>query len=452
MADDLTQRSFRLSDRPARPKSSGGTDPLAELARLIGQTDPFGEYGREQARAAARAGEPANDWTASRTAKPSADWSTPPTATVDWNAPPRPVPGYPAPRLHGPGAAAALADDTFSAPGHDELDPVRADNDAHEQAAEHLSEDPDIARLEGEHADIYEHDEPPRRTAVIAIAAVFALAVIGTAGAFGYRALFGNSGTIPPPVIKADPTPIKVEAAKSSSKLVQDQAPTPPERLVSREEKPVELKNEPASAVAPGQVNPQARALPPGVISTEPKKVHTIAIRPDQAASAAPEAAPPAAPAVTRVPAPPPRPAVTHAPPQRTAVTDPRNGPLSLNPNAAPTPSAAHPAPPAPKQAVVAPPAAAAPVAPAIPGAAAGFAVQLSSQRSEAEAQAAFRSLQAKFPTQLGTQQALIRRVELREKGVYFRAMVGPFSSSDAAIKLCTSLKAAGGSCIVQKI
>src|SRR6186713_2642151 len=27
-----------------------GSDPLAELARLIGQTDPFGEYGRETAR------------------------------------------------------------------------------------------------------------------------------------------------------------------------------------------------------------------------------------------------------------------------------------------------------------------------------------------------------------------------------------------------------------------
>jgi len=59
LADDLTQRPYRSSDSIARAtpaKSSGAeragdsaSDPLAELARLIGQTDPFAEYGRARA-------------------------------------------------------------------------------------------------------------------------------------------------------------------------------------------------------------------------------------------------------------------------------------------------------------------------------------------------------------------------------------------------------------------
>jgi cell division septation protein DedD len=81
-----------------------------------------------------------------------------------------------------------------------------------------------------------------------------------------------------------------------------------------------------------------------------------------------------------------------------------------------------------------------------------GYAVQLSSRKSEADAQAAFRSLAAKYPGQLGGKQPLIRRVDLGQKGVYFRAMVGPFGSSEEAGKLCSSLKAAGGSCFVQRI
>ena len=62
-----------------------------------------------------------------------------------------------------------------------------------------------------------------------------------------------------------------------------------------------------------------------------------------------------------------------------------------------------------------------------------GYAVQISSRRSEADAQAAFNSLQARYPQQLGGGQPLIRRVDLGAKGVYYRAMVGPFGSSDEA-------------------
>ena len=43
MADDQNERPYPTNEQPPRraPAGNGGSDPLAELARLIGQTDPF---------------------------------------------------------------------------------------------------------------------------------------------------------------------------------------------------------------------------------------------------------------------------------------------------------------------------------------------------------------------------------------------------------------------------
>jgi hypothetical protein len=79
-----------------------------------------------------------------------------------------------------------------------------------------------------------------------------------------------------------------------------------------------------------------------------------------------------------------------------------------------------------------------------------GYLVQVSSQRSEGEAQSAFASLQGKFPGQLGGKQAVIRKVELGEKGTYYRAMVAAGDAAQAN-QICSGIKAAGGSCLVQK-
>ncbi len=79
------------------------------------------------------------------------------------------------------------------------------------------------------------------------------------------------------------------------------------------------------------------------------------------------------------------------------------------------------------------------------------YAVQVTSQRSEADAQASFKALQAKFPNQLGGREPMIRRADLGSKGVYYRALVGPFASMEQAAGMCSSLKAAGGNCLVQR-
>ena len=79
------------------------------------------------------------------------------------------------------------------------------------------------------------------------------------------------------------------------------------------------------------------------------------------------------------------------------------------------------------------------------------YTVQVTSERSESMAQAAFRALQAKYLNQLSDRQAMIRRADLGAAGIYYRALVGPFASAEKAAKLCSGLKAAGGDCVILK-
>src|SRR5262249_18391204 len=74
--------------------------------------------------------------------------------------------------------------------------------------------------------------------------------------------------------------------------------------------------------------------------------------------------------------------------------------------------------------------------------------VQVSAQKSEDAAKASYHDLQVKFPSILGSLDPNIQRVDLGDKGVYFRVRVGPFASADAQ-KICGSLKAAGGDCLI---
>jgi hypothetical protein len=461
------------------------SDPLAELARLIGQTDPFAEFGRETARrAAAPAGE-------------RADWDAPinspyaPRSGADYRS------SAAAQNPAGNGYYSARSEQTATESqnyggqnyGRESVEEAPLPADADPYAPEHEARGYPPGQADYQH-DGYEYDQsqqvaeeyyddvPPSRwrLGVMAIVGVLALAVIGTAGAFGYRALFGSSGSSqPPPIIKADSGPSKVIPAMTgkdtqSGKLITDRVAdrAQSEKLVSREEQPIDS----AAAAALTQSTPQS-ALGTGVISNEPKKIRTIAIHPDQAVAAEAQApAPPlaaarAAPAPAARPAPPPPrapeastadaeqnappPVARPAPQPRQAATAPGNVPLSLSPDAAPARAAAAPA----RTASVAPAAQAAPTAaPAAASAAGGGPgsyVQVSSQRSEAEAQAAFKSLQAKYPDQLGGRQPSIRQVDLGTKGTYYRAMVGPFASPSEAGEVCSSLKAAGGQCLIQR-
>jgi hypothetical protein len=84
-------------------------------------------------------------------------------------------------------------------------------------------------------------------------------------------------------------------------------------------------------------------------------------------------------------------------------------------------------------------------------GRAEGFVVLVSSQRSEENAQAAYEALKRKHPTLLAERALIIKRADLGDKGVYYRAVVGPFDTAAEAAQFCNRLRTAGVPCIVQR-
>ncbi len=315
---------------------------------------------------------------------------------------------------------------------------------------------------------------PRRRTGAVVLVSVTVLAIVGVAGAFGYRAYTRGAGPAKTPVIMADTTPNKVVPAapksEGSGKLIHDRVADrgQGERVVSREEQPVEVK--PPRIVLPGGPAVQVPQPPPwtvtpaapssatasatpqstpapgasgnGGANNEPRRVRTMTIRPDSSPGATPERPSPpvrsAAIGPTPVPGPAPSAAsAPSAPPRAARAPATTQGPLAISPQADPAPA------PAPARTASLPAARAA--------ADGGIMVQLTSQRTESEAQASYRALQTRYPAVLGSRDPVIRRADLGSKGIYYRAQVGPFSTTEQANEFCGSLRAAGGQCIVQR-
>lgn len=320
------------------------------------------------------------------------------------------------------------------------------------------------------HAD--ERKPAQRRGSIVTVLAVLALAVVGTAAAFGYRAMFGGTGTpVPPPVIKADVRPSKVvPATDPNAKPIQDRIGVKTEKIVPRQEEPVQQ-------AAPGQPrqiapwlpaqNPQnfppasANVSPPtgstGAAAQQqgpagaPKRIKTVPIKPEADAgpaarntrSAAAAPAPAEDPIAAQIGSAPmalsptgSAPPVSQRPSTRAAATAAIHTPAGSGGSPFPTPVSASGG-------------AERPVASANPAAGA-YAVQVTSQRSESDAQASFKSLQQQFPSVLGNRQPVIRRADLGEKGTYYRAQI-PFQSQNEASEFCSNLKAAGGQCVIAR-
>ena len=553
MADN-NFRSYRGRDGGA-PVRAQPDDPLAELARLIGQSEPASDH-RHNPRSDPVYEQPAGgaDWAAEeRYAEQNEAAADDYDAGVDGRYARAQQDDFVPSFRPGPPSY----DDAYEPPaGPQYSPPARSFNGARDhvlaerprlqnepEPAQSMSrqppgflsrsfddrdyDDPDQQDITDQAYALedYEEEVPAgrRRRGLVVVAAVLGLAVLGTVGAFAYRAMFGSS-MLPslPPIIRADAGPNKIvpNKPKSNASDQADAGSTSGEKLVSREEQPVDVpapanpaprqvatvpifpdpnsgqagvpnSAQGAALDSMGQAFPQPTAAPassptqanmappeaapsiwplapstapaaaagntasasPGSILPAPRKIHTVIIRTDQTGAETAEASaapPPPAPAPVRT-------APARATPQARPAPAPRlearveaNGPLSIVPGqntsaAAPTPprttrtALARPTEPrAPERAEPAP-------------AGGGYAVQVTSQRSEAEAQAEFRTLRAKFPSQLGSRAPIIRRADLGAKGVYYRALVGPFGSADQAAELCSSLKAAGGSCLVQR-
>ena len=271
---------------------------------------------------------------------------------------------------------------------------------------------------------------------MITVAAVLGLAIVGTAGAFGYGTFTGSGSWSQPTVIKADNTPTSIAPSPSSSdgqgsKLIHERADkSQPEPVVSQEQ-PIEVKDaapkvltailatEPRTTSSQRAMDYAPASAPTGTVAIEPQKVKTFAIRPDGASEMGSSGSQASSTSV----------------PTRLAATQ------SADATRAPTGASTH-------TASIPTPGAATASAPRASGA---YMVQLVSNKSEAETQSSFKVLQSKYPTVLGTRAALIRRVELGDRGTYYRAHVGPFANADQANVLCDRLKSAGGQCLVHK-
>lgn len=500
MADDNTYRSYRSNDpvyrdpRDGASHTDGSSDPLAELARLIGQPDPFADTA--PAHAEPRYAEPRYDeprYAEPRYQEPAAgDWRRF-VQRPNFDAPDQPEyagdPHYTDPysdpyaAVSGPGgqayavdhghyaAAERQGDDRYAEPADDRYGHHHPAGQERGYADERMFAAPPRAMAgngRGGRAD-EGYDDPPRRrrgSSLVTAVVLICCAMLGTAGAYGYRTYSSHSGAKQPPVIIADSAPSKVVPADQKSARSQDRLNDQggDERLVSREEQPVPLQT-PGTSAVPRVVFPSPIPVPSTTGSTpaagrqsgegsnpneQPKRIRTVTIRQDAGDGGGQPAADPGS-----------RPAAGARPQARSATPSPapaqrtsRDQPLSLDPAApaADARSAQRPlTPPAPRETAAPAPREAPSQGTRLasaPSSGGGYLVQVSSQRSESDAQASYRGLQAKY-SQLQARQPIIRRADLGSKGVYYRAMVGPFDTAGEAEQFCSGLKHAGGQCII---
>lgn len=434
------------------------SDPLAELARLIGQTAPQANLGRSQTAAVHPNPDQGRDESPAR----GPSWLQ--TAQANLQTEHAGGQHYEAQAYHQADAEPVLTpmpsflrnpQPEHAAPRHDasRYDNVLFGQQHQDQYADQY---PDDQRYEDEYAADEQYDEssayqePKRARAggMLTVAVVLGLAVVGTASAYAYRSYVGSPRSGTPPVFRADTSPTKVvpPVADGASKMFNDRVASSdgPERVVSREEQPVDVNAQRSVFPTPGQSGPTvassgSAAGAGGAAWDEPRRIRTVPIRTEQPTSAPQSAAPPAR-AVATQPVTVPRGTPQTPAPVATASAG-ANGPMPLTPNNVRSASAS------------APPAAAAPAVQtaSVSPLRGGFVVQIASQKTEAEAQASYKSAQTKYPNVLGSRSPLIKRADLGDKGVYYRAMVGPFASQEEAGQLCSNLRVAGGQCVVQR-
>ena len=328
--------------------------------------------------------------------------------------------------------------------------PARS-NRQHDQA---YSDDP-YAYQDG-YDEAAEEPVPKRRGGMVTVVVVLALAVLGTGAAFAYRTYVGSPRSGEPPIIKADTSPTKIVPAPADANAkVPDRlaAGDGTEKIVPREEAPVDVNAKPGAAHGVSAAEPERQSADRGergserrrrrptpetarMPNSEPRKIKTLSVRGDQPDGAAVPATSPQPPAAK-----PARSGRRDAPcPRRAANANASsaNAPLSLSPQAAQS---------APRRANRGPGSRPTPRCKSRPARAAAAAIWSRSprRRMRPTRRPPIGSCRASIPAVLGSRTPVIKRADLGEKGVYYRAMVGPFGSREEASQFCGSLKTAGG-------
>jgi hypothetical protein len=332
MAERYQDRPFPDQVRGGDPQGSGRGegDPLAELARLIGQNDPFGNTGRGNPQVPPRTAPPRNQYQPPEglddpLGGPRPPWiqranrqevprelqrefpreaPREPTRESPIEVPreipsemmreaPRQVPreaeavNYPAPaqplNRYGAQHPEPAQDQGYQQePPFDEAegepDPARYDDALYGQIGSGVQ---NYQREQGfpddpfGYQDDYEEEEEDqgerRRGGLKTVAAVLVLAVLGTGAALGYRAYFGSSRNGEPPIIRADNSPTKVVPPTDGTVKVPDRLGSSDgsERIVPREEAPVDINTR---AISPRVVFPplNQNGNPPSPASVSP--------------------------------------------------------------------------------------------------------------------------------------------------------------------------------------
>lgn len=438
--DEIERQLRRSVEMPAEPK----TDPLAELARIVGQNDPF--------------------------------------QGILNSAPTR-------------GAASAVPPN----PGHDLHDQqfFHADPAAPQyepDAGRHF--DP-VSDVYGSRDDTLANDEyeplPRRRSRGKLMLVGAGLVATVSAVAFGLSSFRKPGGVLSsgaPPVIVADTSPLKVapdnpggvDVPNQDRQIYSRDQKDGTSRVVDGREQPVDVKattpaisarnpvsSEPGSpvnealgdprkvrtvAVTPSGTRYGAPATPtatgtqdpiPAAGLPAPTPVQTVAV-PTQPAPAAPapamEASGPAAVAAAPEAAAPGRPPVSVLPPARPhfGTPDAASRTASVNPATPPKPAqtAARTEKPAAEKPTAEKPAA---------GNARNYAVQIAVRPTEQEARAAWDQAQDKYGATLDNKPARLTSAKVAGKTVH-RVRLGPMSKQEADA-MCGRLKAKGGSCFV---
>jgi hypothetical protein len=301
---------------------------------------------------------------------------------------------------------------------------------------------------EPDYADEFYEDEEPRRGTrwlLIAVALVGAIGV-GGALAYTYRSLIASNSGGRVPVVKNEPNAVKVrpeqrggrEFPGSDRKLPNQAGAVPPPP-------PKQVESEGAETPAGGPrqvrtipVGPQHAAVPPPAVSVPGITLQNAgpppSAEPQEADSKV--AALPTPQVTTTTQAPPPAEAAQEGDPPPAASPPPA-------PRSRPTPTVA---PSPPPQAARGSPQRAAPAA----SVGLGYVVVLASKKTHMDAVKAYADVHEKHAQVLSGKTPDVQEADLGEKGIFYRAVVGPPVSREAAMNLCGQLKAAGQDCWVK--
>ena len=284
-------------------------------------------------------------------------------------------------------------------------------------------------------AEIYTRSSSSRLPPAPLLVAGFALFAIFAGGVYFYAFQQGiqEGQRSLPPVVLAESDPIKVPAEELPEGQVEEPRPLNIHDVANGKAEMPALSDEIFEASPADDASGTIESLITESIakSEEASVGERLASQPE-----------------TGVQVSPPRPDLNRAPkaevpsePPATAIARPMPKP-AVEPK--PEPSPPEPAAPSVGPAPV-------PAPKAVPAARQDYMVQLSALRSRALARGVYARLQAEHDDLLGRRDPFILRVDLGDRGIFYRVNVAGFATKAAADSFCADLKKRGQDCLVRR-